>query len=63
MKNKTKYLEAGGSFCPFCESTDIVGGSMTFDSGSLEQKVKCEACGKAWFDVYRLVDVEEQDNL
>ena len=59
MKNKTEYLEAGGSFCPFCKSTDIVGASMTFDSCSIEQKIECGACGKHWFDVYRLVGVEE----
>jgi hypothetical protein len=59
MKNATEYLEAGGSFCPFCRASDITGGSMDFDSGSIEQKITCEVCGKVWFDVYRLVGVEE----
>jgi hypothetical protein len=59
MKYKTEYLASGGSGCPYCRASEISAGSVTIDQGGAEQKITCEKCGKTWFDVYRLVDVEE----
>jgi transcription elongation factor Elf1 len=59
MKYKTEYLESGGTGCPFCRAQEISASSMHVDHGGVEQRIECEKCGEAWFDVYKLVDVED----
>lgn len=54
-----KYLSIGGTRCPYCDSTFIVGGDIETTSGYGWQRVFCEDCGKAWNDFYQLVGIEE----
>ena len=62
MELKQKYLEAGGTFCPFCQSEKgIVGGPFEATGGAAFQEVHCELCGKTWWDHYKLFDVVQND--
>ena len=61
MKFKKEYLEAAGSFCPFCRSEKIEAPKgVEVDAGSASQQMHCFACGGNWYDQYELVDVEAQ---
>lgn len=70
MKYKQEYLEEG-AVCPYCKGTDIVAiGKNYYGEGDFVSKppkistaMNCENCGKEWFDVYRLVDVEPVDEI
>ena len=59
---KKKYLE-NPTQCPMCESGDIVAGHADFDGTVCSQSVECEDCGYKWQDIYRLSDVEEDEEL
>lgn len=66
MSNKKKqepmtqfeYIECGAAQCPFCRSDNISGG--TFESSNTEgtHEIKCNGCGRKWFDVYELTSYE-----
>lgn len=43
------------SECPFCGSKDIEADSFDIDVGYCAQEVSCSACGKDWWDEYKLV--------
>ena len=51
-----QYLEDGGNHCPYCASKDVSAGA--FDGEGLCQTVECQACGRKWLDVYKLVSIE-----
>lgn len=50
------YLEE--SCCPYCDSKDIVGGSVQIDKATAWQPITCSACGKRWNDIYTIVAYE-----
>lgn len=54
-----QYVKTGGTKCPVCESTDIVGGSVEVNAGSAWQKISCNDCDATWNDVYKLVGYAE----
>ena len=56
-EQKEDYIREGGVHCPFCTSSNITAG--VFEGEPMGQKVECEDCHKKWYDVYKLVDVEE----
>lgn len=56
---KIKYLEEP-SKCPYCGFDQIEGGDLNFETGSLSQEIRCNACDKGWYDVYKLVTIEER---
>lgn len=60
-EQKKRYLEIGGVRCLFCNSRDIEAQPFQAEAGDVWTKVTCNACGKKWTDVYRLVDVEVYD--
>lgn len=51
--------------CPFCGEDDELGDNLDYqdldpvEDGSIEQKVSCNNCGRAWMDVFTLSDVRE----
>ncbi len=55
---KDKYVAAGGGHCPFCESDEYTGDSITVEGGSCSQEVSCDRCGERWYDCYTLTGVE-----
>lgn len=59
-KEKARHI-ASPSHCPHCESDDIVGDAFEGDFNIASQRVTCSKCGRRWVDVYRLVDVEDDD--
>jgi hypothetical protein len=59
MKYKSEYLALGGSGCPYCRASEINAGALNVDHGGIEQKVECEKCGRAWVDIYKLIDVDD----
>ena len=60
-QQKKEYLEHPNT-CPYCESEDISGGVMQVDGTGAWQTIECRGCFKKWTDIYKLVDVEEDDD-
>jgi len=61
QKDIEKYIDRCGLHCPYCDSLDIKGGFVQIDAGSAWQEIECLDCGKLWKDIYRLVDIEEDE--
>jgi transcription elongation factor Elf1 len=59
----TQYINAGGTRCPRCHSTNVSGASVDVDAGEATQEMGCDDCGAAWLDVYKLTDYILQDPL
>jgi uncharacterized Zn finger protein len=62
-EQKEKYRKHFGCRCPCCGSGDLLAdhGALEQDESGIRMVVQCETCGRAWKDVYELVDVEEVD--
>lgn len=56
-EQRKAYLDAGGTFCPFCGSTNLGGYKVEGEAGKLEQLVYCESCPESWTDTYTLTDI------
>ena len=56
-EQKKDYIVKGGLHCPFCGSSEITAG--VFEGEATGQRVECENCHKEWWDIYKLVDIEE----
>lgn len=57
---EARYLEGGGSLCPFCESNDIEGRDVLQAEGeTASQRVICNDCDKQWYDIYTLTGIIE----
>jgi|ERR1039458_7146311 hypothetical protein len=57
-EQKKQYLANEGVVCPFCQSDDVVSGSVETDSGYATQDITCNVCDEEWTDVYTLTGVE-----
>jgi len=55
-EKKAEYLQAP-YHCPYCGSSQI--GADHFDGECASQRCDCDQCGKSWWDMYKLVDIEE----
>lgn len=58
QEQKVNYLKWHGVHCPFCDSTQIEGGSVEVNDGGAFQEVNCLDCESEWHDMYTLTDVE-----
>lgn len=56
-----KYLDAGGTICPFCGSEKIDSDAITASDGPLHANVRCPACKKEWIDTYTLTGIDLPD--
>lgn len=66
MKKLTKtqrerYVQREGCRCPYCNSDQLGGGSYDGDAGYITQSITCLDCEKSWTDVYKLIDIEEDE--
>jgi hypothetical protein len=52
------YLDKSGDACPFCESTEIVGGAFDSYLVSAWRSVECKSCGAIWRDMFKLIGIE-----
>jgi hypothetical protein len=56
---KKLYLEHRGLRCPVCESSQIDGQGIEFDSEDIAtEEVICLKCGSGWTDTYAITNVE-----
>jgi predicted Zn-ribbon and HTH transcriptional regulator len=70
MVNKEKYLK-NPSQCPFCDGTDVVSvgtkyygeGDFVSNPPQISVPMNCENCGKDWFDIYQLIDIDPLDDI
>ncbi len=61
-ETKKKYVDGKGGHCPYCNSKDIEAyGSVDLDGNGCTQRVICLTCDKEWLDLYRLVDIIEDE--
>jgi len=62
-RTKAHYLASGGALCPYCGEWNIEGAFCETGEGSATQKMFCSECGKSWYDIYTLTDIEEDNKL
>lgn len=56
-EQRSKYVNVGGSHCPYCGGTEVEGGSIDVEGASVSQRVCCLNCACRWYDLYELTDV------
>ena len=61
-EQKASYLKETHK-CPFCKSEAIRGEDHDFDGETIWKNIVCESCEKEWRDIFRLVDVEEVEEV
>ena len=49
-----RYIDEGGTFCPYCDDDQLSQGPATFNAGAALQPVTCLTCGKSWTNCYIL---------
>lgn len=58
-ETKAQYLD-DPTYCPYCTEEILTFGDIEVeDSNTVMQKVECDACGKKWFDRFKLIDTIE----
>lgn len=55
---KSEYLKSS-HHCPYCGSDTIHANETYYSNDGAQQRVDCETCGARWWDIYKLVDVQE----
>lgn len=60
-ERRNAYIEAGGIYCPFCNSPDIEGEFVEVAAGRATQPLYCLTCQRHWTDHYVLSDVVPTD--
>lgn len=63
-KQKRIYLDTKGNICPYCHVKHInTRRKIRHDyDGTAEQEIECNACGRVWKDVYKLIDIMEEND-
>jgi len=56
-EQKEKYLKSP-NVCPACGHDQIEGGPVEVDNGHCWQNITCNKCGACWTDIYKLIEVE-----
>ena len=56
-QQRTDYLAAGGTKCPYCKSDQNEGGDADYNGDTISKEVSCLACNMSWHDIYTLADV------
>jgi hypothetical protein len=54
---RDKYLKTKGVRCPYCDSSDIEGGSKDTQDDAVFQSITCGSCNREWTDEYTLTGV------
>ncbi len=54
LPHAKQYIDAGGGFCPNCQSHQTEGDSVDFDGRHCTQRMRCLDCDAVWFDAYTL---------
>jgi hypothetical protein len=62
QQQATKYLEAGGAYCPFCNGNDVDCGCVSSDYGALYQRMTCRVCSHTWVESYSLVGIMDEND-
>ncbi len=60
--DKTIYLNNKGNHCPYCVSKQLEGSELKSVNGDIFRIVRCLGCGMSWTDIYKLVDIEEDES-
>ena len=59
VMNSKEYVENLGSECPYCGSTQLVGGTVEVHHARAYQPIDCVDCKRSWVDVYKLIGYSE----
>lgn len=57
-EQKRKYLQGGGTHCPYCGSDQLDADGIT-DMDEATERVRCLTCKKEWHDDYKIVAIRE----
>jgi hypothetical protein len=57
-----RYINSGGTICPFCGSTELIACEITAHQGVAYQDCSCSSCHKSWTDEYTLYDFLTEEN-
>lgn len=60
-EQKKRYVEYGGVACPHCGSENLDSSPMQTDAFSAWCEISCGDCERHWTDIYKLVDISEED--
>ena len=60
-KQKKEYVDQGGVKCPYCGSDDIDVSNRNEEDTEIRDGVRCLSCDKEWTDVYKIVQIIEED--
>lgn len=64
-KQKKEYYKTKNSVCLYCGNKNVTA-LMSLDLGdgrTAEQEIGCDDCGRMWKDVYKLIDVLEENEM
>lgn len=56
---RKEYVESGGANCPYCDCGVMDCLNLNIEGGKVFQKVGCTDCGRIWYDIYKLENIEE----
>ena len=60
-KQREQYLARKGMLCPYCDSRLLdAPGKPEVDGPTASIETICVACGKTWWDIYTLTNIEER---
>lgn len=54
-----RYVNEFPFFCPYCLKERIMAHGVEVEFNFAWQRISCEDCKRQWFDVFKLVDIEE----
>jgi formate dehydrogenase maturation protein FdhE len=57
---QAEYIKAS-YHCPYCGSDDLDARGAEFDDNYCTRSIQCCSCKKEWTDIYRLVEIEEEN--
>jgi transposase-like protein len=57
-----KYVEQGGTSCPYCGSDQLQYGNEDLEAGAVYQRVSCLRCNRRWTDSYTLTNLIEDED-
>lgn len=56
---KSRYIDAGGTKCPYCGSVLLIADRLDTGGSVAWGRVRCDMCERRWTDVFTLTGIED----